>query len=83
LVVDGVVVDVSTVNKRDGFFGIDKRLVITRNNFGDGNFVPPIQVTLRDAGNIDGWVRSTNIEKTNKKACILGFSQMLGPLGSH
>ena len=42
LVVDGVVVNVGAVDERDGFLGIDERLVVAGDDFGDRNLMTAI-----------------------------------------
>ena len=48
MIVNGVVIYVSSVNKRNRFFGVYERLVVARNNFGDWDFMSTCEITLSD-----------------------------------
>ena len=57
LIINRVVINVGTVNKGDGLVSINERLVVAGDNLGDGNLMTTVQITLCDAGNVDGRIR--------------------------
>ena len=75
MVIYGIVVNIGAINEGDGLVGIDERLVIAGNNLGDGNLMTTVQITLGDAGDIDGRIGRADVKKADEEPCILSFAK--------
>ena len=77
LVVYRVIIDICPIHKRNSFGSINQRFVISRNNLRDRHFMSTIQIALGNAGNVDSWIRCTNIKQSNKESSLFGFAKEL------
>lgn len=74
-----VVVDVGAIDETDGFGGVFKGFVVAGNDFGDGDFMTAIQITLYYTMNVDFWVFCTDEEEADKETCGFCLTDEFNP----
>lgn len=77
LIVNGIIIDICSVSNQTYAPAVEDRLVVTRNNLGNGYIVTALHHTTSDTRGIDGWMISGNKEYADEEACLMSTTDVV------